>query len=92
MRSIQKPRWLFLGLFLILVSIVNEYAYGIVLVIAADYAGWPYSPYILGEVSWIYETTGILGMTSRIMYLTRAFFYLFGFLALLYRELSIRYD
>ncbi len=92
MRSIQKPRWLLLGVLLILITFVNQYVYGIVLQIAADYGGWPYSPYILGEVRWIYETTGILGLTSRILYLTRGFFYVFGFLALLYRELSIRYD
>lgn len=92
MKPIQRKRWLLFGILLILISIVNEYVYGIVLQIAADYGGWPYPASILGEVSWIYETTGILGMTSRIMFLTRGFFYLFGFLALFYRGLSIRYD
>lgn len=92
MRTIQRKRWSIFGILLIVITFVNEYAYGIVLQIAANYGGWPYSPSILGEVSWIYETTGILGLTSRILYLTRGFFYLIGFLALLYRELSIRYD
>ncbi|MHA1494216.1 MAG: hypothetical protein ACTSRQ_09370 [Candidatus Thorarchaeota archaeon] len=92
MRSIQKKRWLLFGLFLIIFAIVNGYAYGVVMQIAADHGGWPWWPPVEPERDWVYETTGILGLTSRSLYLARGYFYLFGFLALLYRELSIRYD
>ena len=91
-RLLQKKRWLLFGLFLIIFAIVNVYAYGVVMQIAADHGGWPWWPPVEPELDWVYETTGILGFTSRSLYLARGYFYLFGFLALLYRELSIRYD
>ena len=92
MRTIQRKRWLSFGVFLIIFAIANTYAFGVVMQIAANHGGWPWWPPVEPELDWVYETTGILGLTIRNLYLLRGFFYVFGFLALMYRELSIRYD
>ena len=92
MRSIQRKRWLVFGILLIIIAIASEYAHDIVLQIAADYGGSPYHYSILLEESWVYESSGILGVTIRKLFQLRAWLYIFGFLMIVYWALALRHE